>query len=57
MALTRDAVLAALKDIADPVGSGDIVSAGRVKALNVEGGNVRFVLEVPPIPRRSRRRI
>ncbi|MHA6325081.1 Mrp/NBP35 family ATP-binding protein [Roseivivax sp. CAU 1753] len=46
MALTRDAVLTALKGISDPAG-GDIVAANRVKALNVEGGAVRFVLEVP----------
>lgn len=47
MALTRDAVLTALKGISDPAG-GDIVAANRVKALNVEDtGAVRFVLEVP----------
>ncbi|SIS96764.1 ATP-binding protein involved in chromosome partitioning [Roseivivax lentus] len=47
MALTRDAVLTALKGISDPAG-GDIVGANRVKALNVEEtGAVRFVLEVP----------
>jgi ATP-binding protein involved in chromosome partitioning len=46
VALTRDAVLAALKDIEDPAG-GDLVSQGRIKALNVEGTSVRFVIEVP----------
>ncbi|MCL3881057.1 Mrp/NBP35 family ATP-binding protein [Marivita sp. GX14005] len=48
MALTRDAVLAALKEIADPVSGQDIVSAGLVRALNVDDASVRFVLEVAP---------
>ncbi len=46
MAVIRDDVLAALKAIADPKSGGDIVSAGLVKALTVEGGAVRFVLEI-----------
>ncbi len=41
----RDAVLAALKTVMLPSGA-DIVSAGMVKALTVEGGSVRFVFEV-----------
>lgn len=45
MALSRDAVLAALKEIKDPSGS-DMVEAGLVRALNVEDGAVRFVMEV-----------
>ena len=49
MAASRDAVLDALKGIADPVGGGDIVASGIVRALNVDGtGAVRFVMEVPP---------
>ncbi|SDC94900.1 Mrp/NBP35 family ATP-binding protein [Ruegeria marina] len=44
----RDAVLANLKKITDPVSGQDIVSAGIVRALNVEGENVRFVLEIDP---------
>ncbi len=48
MTLTRDAVNAALKTIDDPVSGTDIVSAGLVKALTVDGGTVRFVLEVNP---------
>jgi ATP-binding protein involved in chromosome partitioning len=44
----RDAVLAALKTITDPASGSDIVSAGIVRALNVEGGAVRFVLEIDP---------
>ena len=43
---TRDAVLEALKKIKTPSGA-DIVSAGMVKALTVDDGAVRFVLEVP----------
>jgi ATP-binding protein involved in chromosome partitioning len=47
MSLTRDAVLAALKSVPLP-GGGDPVSADMVRALTVEGGVVRFVLEVDP---------
>ncbi len=47
---TREAVLEALKDVKDPVGGGDIVTAGLVRALTVEDGpegvSVRFVLEI-----------
>ncbi len=42
----RDSVLAALKNVETPAGT-DIVSAGMVKALTVDDGAVRFVLEVP----------
>ncbi len=48
MSLTREAVLDTLKGVADPMGGGDIVSAGLVRALTVEGANVRFVLEIDP---------
>ena len=49
MTITRDAVLTALKTIADPITGTDIVSAGLVKALTVgEDGAVRFVMEVAP---------
>ena len=48
MALTRDAVLAALKGITDPVSGSDIVAAGVMRALSVEDGSVRFVLEIDP---------
>ncbi|NDW43627.1 Mrp/NBP35 family ATP-binding protein [Ruegeria sp. PrR005] len=44
----RDAVLANLKKITDPASGQDIVSAGIVRALNVDGENVRFVLEIDP---------
>ncbi|MEM1301243.1 MAG: Mrp/NBP35 family ATP-binding protein [Pseudomonadota bacterium] len=43
----RAAVLATLKDIADPAG-GDIVSSGVMRALNVDAGKVRFVMEIAP---------
>ena len=48
MSVSREAVLEALKQITDPTGRGDIVSAGVVRALNVDGGTVRFVLEIDP---------
>ncbi len=44
----RDAVLANLKKITDPVSGQDIVSVGIVRALNVEDNTVRFVLEIDP---------
>ncbi|MBE0452594.1 iron-sulfur cluster carrier protein ApbC [Roseovarius autotrophicus] len=48
MTATRESVLEALKKIADPISGSDIVSAGIVRALNVEGDTVRFVLEIDP---------
>ena len=48
MAVTREDVLATLKGIEDPTGKGDIVAAGVVRALNVDGGAVRFVMEIDP---------
>ena len=48
MALDRDAVLTALKAVTDPVTGQDIVAAGVVRALNVDGDAVRFVVEVAP---------
>lgn len=44
----RDAVLANLKKIIDPNSGQDIVTSGLVKALNVEDGQVRFVIEIDP---------
>ncbi|MBV6638732.1 MAG: Mrp/NBP35 family ATP-binding protein [Mameliella sp.] len=46
--LGRDAVLEVLKSVADPVAGGDIVASGVMRALNVEDGNVRFVMEIAP---------
>ncbi|MEP3846907.1 MAG: iron-sulfur cluster carrier protein ApbC [Paracoccaceae bacterium] len=43
----RAQVLDVLKGIADPTG-GDIVSSGVMRALTVESGAVRFVLEINP---------
>ncbi|MFQ6548798.1 iron-sulfur cluster carrier protein ApbC [Aestuariibius sp. 2305UL40-4] len=43
---TREDVLGVLKEINAPDGT-DIVSAGIVRALNVDGGTVRFVMEIP----------
>ena len=48
MSLTRETVLAALKTITDPISGNDIVSAGVMRALTVEGAEVRFVLEIDP---------
>ncbi len=44
---TREEVLAVLKGIEAP-GGGDIVSAGLVRALSVEGATARFVMEIAP---------
>ncbi len=46
MSITRAKVLATLAEIKTPDGN-DIVNAGMVRALAVEEGAVRFVLEVP----------
>jgi len=48
VSLTRETVLAALKTISDPISGGDIVDAGIMRALTVEGAEVRFVLEINP---------
>ncbi|MFD1157787.1 iron-sulfur cluster carrier protein ApbC [Roseovarius aestuarii] len=48
MSLTRESVLEALKTVKDPISGGDIVSAGVMRGLNVEGTTVRFVLEIVP---------
>jgi len=45
---TREAVLAELKEVRDPVSGQDIVSAGMVRALTVESDMVRFVMEIDP---------
>jgi ATP-binding protein involved in chromosome partitioning len=43
---TREAVQGELKAINDPVSGKDIVTAGLVRALTIEDGVVRFVLEI-----------
>ena len=47
MSLTREQVLEALKNIA-PEGGTDIVTSGVMRALNVDGASVRFVIEIDP---------
>lgn len=47
MSLSRELVLEALKNIA-PEGGADIVTSGVMRALNVDGANVRFVMEIDP---------
>lgn len=44
--VTRDTVLSLLKDIIDPISGTSIAEAGILKALTVQDGNVRFVMEV-----------
>ncbi|WP_106743925.1 Mrp/NBP35 family ATP-binding protein [Yoonia maritima] len=48
MTITRDAVIATLKTIKDPITGDDIMAAGLVRALSVDDDNVRFVFEVAP---------
>ncbi len=48
MALTREDVLAALRGITDPASGTDIVTGGLVRALTVDDGAVRFVIEINP---------
>ena len=48
MALSRDDVLNVLKTLDDPISGSDLVSAGLVKALTVDAGAVRFVMEIAP---------
>jgi ATP-binding protein involved in chromosome partitioning len=44
---TREQVLEALRRVADPAG-GNVVDTGLVRAVSVEDGTVRFVIEVAP---------
>ena len=46
MTITRDDVLGALKTLTDPISGTSVLDAGLVKALTVDEGVVRFVLEV-----------
>ena len=48
MSVTRDAVLAVLGQITDPATNGPLNASGVVKALTVDDGAVRFVLEIAP---------
>lgn len=48
MTATREEILERLRGVVDPASGKDIVTAGLVKALNVEAGQVRFVIEIDP---------
>ena len=48
MAVDKDAVLAALREVVDPAQGRDIVSAGMVQGLAVTGSAVGFAIEVDP---------
>ena len=48
MALNRDTVLGVLKTIIDPVSGKNIHAAGVMRAMTVENGTVRFVMEIDP---------
>jgi len=53
MVQTNDTILAALSTIGMPDG-GDLVSRDMIRALQVEGGTVRFVIEAPDAATASR---
>ncbi len=46
MGVTQEQVLAALRQVKDPVSGKDIVAADIARAISIEGDTVRFVLEV-----------
>lgn len=48
MSLTRETVLETLKTISDPASGQDVVAAGIMRALTVDGDSVRFVFEIDP---------
>jgi|GEM_PF-3386085 len=48
MAITRDQVSDILKTITDPVSGKNLMDAGIVKALTIDGTTVKFVMEVDP---------
>ncbi|MEP4194705.1 MAG: Mrp/NBP35 family ATP-binding protein [Aliishimia sp.] len=48
MAVTREAVLAYLKTVTDPVSGTPLPDSGILRALTVEAGIIRFVMEVAP---------
>ncbi|MEM8756050.1 MAG: iron-sulfur cluster assembly protein, partial [Pseudomonadota bacterium] len=45
MSVTREAVVEVLKTIADPESGSDLISADVVRALSVDDGAIRFVIE------------
>ena len=50
MSATHEAVLARLAEVPLP-GGGDLVSADMLRALEIENGRVRFVIEAPDAAR------
>jgi ATP-binding protein involved in chromosome partitioning len=46
MATTREAVTTALKSVKDPITGQDIMAAGIVRGLTIDGDTVRFVIEI-----------
>ena len=48
MAATREEVLAILAGLNDPATGGPLTESGVVRALTVDGGTVRFVMEIAP---------
>ncbi|MBO9407487.1 iron-sulfur cluster carrier protein ApbC [Shimia sp. R9_1] len=44
----RDDILNILKDFTDPASGSDLVASGMVRALSVDNGEVRFVMEIDP---------
>ena len=48
MSLTRETVLDTLKTVSDPETGEDIVASGMMRALQVNGNSIRFVLEIDP---------
>ena len=48
MSVTREAVLDVLKSIRNPATGTDLVASDIIRALTVDGGKVRFVMEVDP---------
>ena len=53
----RDSILEALKKVPDVGGHGDIVSANRVRDVEIDGGMVRVTLLLPTIEREEKYRI
>ena len=48
MTVTREHILAALANVTDPVTNGPLTDSGVVRALTIDGGAIRFVMEIPP---------
>lgn len=48
MGVTREEILGVLRDISDPTTDGPLTESGVLRALSVDDGAVRFVLEIAP---------